>query len=341
MFDFKSANAPRKLNRDFILSKVSDAQIFYYYFGPFNLKDVYPSKFGAGKHRDRNHSTGFYVSASGKLIYNHLNGREDKMDCFSFVQRLYNCTFSDALKRIAGDFGLVGNIDSEVMNKTRIALASFDRTYKTETKIHFVPMPFTPEAGHFWKPYGITKEELKREGVYQIKKLYINETLIPNSDNALRFALTVPHKDELLVKVYSPGSDSKLKWVSNIPLDMPFGLNNLKKPGKFSFIAKAVKDMIVLKKFLPSVIASQNENYSSIPDKVIKKLEFNFEKNYIGWDNDWPGLRGMVPMRKKGFIPLYVPVEYRIREGIKDFSDLAKERGLNAVEDLLKQNNLI
>jgi hypothetical protein len=341
MYDFKETEAPQKLNRDFILSKISDAQIFYYYFGKFDLKTLYPSKFASGKHGDKNPSTGFYISKSGKIIYNHLNGREEKMDCFAFVCRLYNIDFSDALRRIAGDFGLLGGKTSQLVKSSKKALASFDRTLKKDTKIHFVPESiFSYDAWQFWKSYHIDLEELKREGVYQIKKLFINERFIPNSTNCLRFALTVPYKDELLTKVYSPGGKDQLKWVSNIPLDLPFGLSTLNKDSGYSFTAKAVKDMIVLKKFLPSVIASQNENWSSISEHTIKKLTFYFEKNYVGWDNDWPGLRGMVTMRNRGFLPIYVPVQYRC-EGIKDFSDLAKEKGLKAVEELLKQNNLI
>lgn len=342
MFDFNTAEAPQKLNRDFILSKITDAQIWFYYFGKFDLKTLYPSKFASGKHGDRNPSTGFYLSRSGKIIYNHLNGREEKMDCFAFVCRMYNCDFSTALKRIAADFGLIDGKITQAASKAVKASASFDRTLKKETKIHFVPEKlFDLKAWKFWKEYHIDLEELKAEGVYQIKKLYINEMFIPNKNDSLRFALTLPYKDELLTKVYSPGGTDQLKWVSNIPLDLPFGVHNLNKQGKFSFTTKAVKDMIILKKFLPSVIASQNENWSSMSEHTIKKLNFYFPENYVGWDNDWPGLRGMVTMRNRGFKPIYVPVKHRCEEGIKDFSDLAKAKGLKVVEELLKQHELI
>ena len=106
MFNFNDVEVPKRLNRDFVLSKVSDAMIFGYYFGKFNLKSIYPSKF----HKDKNPSSGFYVSKSGKIIYNHLNGKEPKMDCFEFVKKLYNCEFRDAVKRIALDFGLTRTV---------------------------------------------------------------------------------------------------------------------------------------------------------------------------------------------------------------------------------------
>lgn len=336
MFDFKSVDAPKKLNRDFILSKLTDAQIFYYYFGKFDLKSIYPSKF----HKDSNPSSGFYISSSGKIIYNHLNNKEPKMDCFAFVCRVYNCSFSDAIKRIALDFGLISGSPTPMADKVLKDLANFDKSYKKETRIHFVPQAFNSEAKAFWKSFHATRDELKREGVFQIKKLYINDIFIPNKTNSLRFALTVPYKDELLTKVYSPGGDDRLKWVSNIPLDLPFGMNTLKKQGKCSITAKAVKDMIILKKFIPSVIASQNESRSAMSEKTIKKLQFYFNENFIGWDNDETGLEAMEEMQTLGFKSAYVPIEL-LKEGIKDFSDLAKAKGLGAVERLLIKHKII
>ena len=219
-------------------------------------------------------------------------------------------------------------------------LANFDRSYKKETKIHFVPQAFDGEARAFWKPFHITRDELKKAQIYQIKKLYINEVPIPNYNNCLRFALTVPFKDETLTKVYSPGGDDKLKWVSNIPLDLPFGLEDIKRPGESSFTAKAQKDRIILKKFLPHVIASQNESKSAMPSKVIKKLMFNYPVNWLGWDADESGLSAMEDMKPLGFKTLHTPIDF-LKEGIKDFSDLAKEKGLQAVEDLLIQYGVI
>lgn len=340
-FNFSNIEAPKKLNRDFILSKISDAMIFGYYFGKFDLKSVYPSKF----HKDNSPSTGFYISKSGKIIYNHLNDKEPKLDAFSFVMRLYHCSFSDAIKKIATDFGLVsGEINSMAGNVIK-NLANFDKSHKKSTKIHFKPKSFDSEARAFWSPYHITRDELKRENIYQIDKLYINEIFIPNHSNCLRFALTVPNKDEMLVKVYSPGDNDGLKWVSNIPLDLPFGLEDIKKPGKRSFTSKAQKDRIIIKKFLPVVLASQNESIAAMSSSLLKKLGFFYQENWVGWDNDETGLFAMQELIAKdickdSFKSIHVPIEYA-KEGIKDFSDLAKEKGLKAIEKLLKENELI
>lgn len=338
MFDFNSVEAPATLNKDFVLSRVTDAQIFYYYFGKFDLKNVYPSKF----HRDRNPSTGFYISKSGKIIYNHLNGREPKMDCFAFVQRLYNCDFRDAVKRIALDFGLISGNPNPMAGKVLKDLATFDRSYKKETKIHFTAYPWGAEGLAFWKTCHITKDEVKKNGIYHIKDLFINEIKIPNRNNALRFALTVPYKDQLLTKVYSPEKDKdQLKWVSNIPIDLPFGMDTLPTNAPFSLGTKAQKCRLVLMKFLPAVYATQNESRAALSEYTTKKLKFRYPKNYLWWDADETGVEAMKEMEKDGYKPLSLDEQLFKETGIKDPSDLAKGKGLKAVEQFLKKHKLI
>lgn len=334
MFDFKNVQASHKLNRDFVLSKISDSMIFGYYFGPFKLDQIYSSKF----RKDNNPSTGFYVSTSGKIIYNDLRTAE-KLDAFAFVQKLYKCSFAEAVKKVATDFGLITGQRSAAADKVMIDMQNFDKSYKQQTKIHFVADKWTKENLSYWEEYHTTKDELKREGIYPIKKLYINEQFIPNKNNVLRYALTVEHKSETLVKVYSPGDDT-LKWVSNIPLDIPFGFTDLPFEGENSFCAKAQKDRLVILKFLPDVIAAQNESISAISPQTASSLQFNYLRNFVGWDNDETGLDAMEQMKDRGFIPVHVPIEWN-EKGIKDFSDLAKIKGLGAVEKLLKQNGVI
>lgn len=332
MFNFDKVEAPARLNKDFVLGKITDAMIFGYYFGKFDLRSVYPSKF----HKDRTPSTGFYVSKSGKLIYNHFNEKEPKLDAFAFVARLYNCSFKEAVKRIATDFGLLAKGSNNVAEEMLARMATFDRNYKKETKINFSYKKWDSESLAFWNRFHIDRSELKRDGYFFIDKLFINDQFIPNNANCMRFALTVPYKDQLLTKVYSPGGQDQLKWVSNIPLDMPFGLDKLDKTAPFSFGAKAAKDMTVVKKFLPAVYATQNESQSAMSEKTMKMLQFYYPKNYLGWDNDETGLEAMQEMEPKGFIPL--PIE---NPETKDYSDFVEANDLDGLEKFFIEKGLI
>ena len=99
MIDFSKIDSDLLLTPTWILSRVEDSTIFSFYFGKFELGKVYPSKF----RKDRNPSTGFYVSRSGNLNYNDLiNG--EKLNCFEFVMKLHGCDFKQSLTLIASDF---------------------------------------------------------------------------------------------------------------------------------------------------------------------------------------------------------------------------------------------
>lgn len=335
MFDFSKVNAPQKLNKDFILSRITDAQIFGYYHGPFKIGQVYTSKL----RRDRNPSCGFYISKSGKLIYNDLARRGESYDAFAFVAKLYNLSFADAVKKIAADFGLVTGVQTPEVKKVIKQLKDFDKSFKKDTRIHFSAARWDDENLAYWKQYHITKQELEREQIYPINKLWINDYPVSNPNNDVRYALTLQYKGEMRTKIYAPGSEN-LKWVTNISLDVPFGMDGLKYGSPFCFIAKAQKDRMVLMKFLRSVIATQNESESAI-ESVMSKLLFNFPVNYLGWDPDERGLEEMAVLKDKGFTPLHLPIEQFENEGIKDYADLAKEKGLGAVEKFLTQNKLL
>lgn len=335
MFNFKSVDEPHKLNKNYILSKITDAQIFGYYFGPFKFNESYPSRF----RKDKNPSTGFYISSAGNLIYNDLARNNESYDAFAFVQKMYNLSFSDTLKRIAADFGLVTGKPQDMAAKAMVQLKDFDKAFKADTTIHFSAGKWTESNLAFWASYHITKEELKEAGIYVVNDLYISGQEIKKNPEALRFALTETVKGEMRTKIYSPGS-LNFKWITNIPANHPFGINQMKR-GDSLFIAKAQKDRLVLKKFLPNVIAAQNEKKQALPNDVLTKLKSYYKTIYIGFDNDETGLDSMKRFEAEGLIPVHVPVEWREQAGLKDFADVAKDIGLDGVKHILQQNNVI
>lgn len=332
MFDFNKVESTVKIDKAFILSKLSDAQIFRYYFGHFDLNTSYKSKFI----KDNTPSTGFYISKSGKLIYNHLNGKVDKMDCFAFVQHLFNLDFKGTVNKIAYDFGLVSGNPAPVNKKVLDDLVDFDRDHKKETKISIIAAKWTDTNSKFWSNHEISIDELKREGVYPIKKLFINEKPISNPNDFIRYALTTERKKETLIKVYSPNPEDKFKWVNNIPLDHPFGIQTLNKTADYCVVTKSVKDMIILKKFFPAVIASQNESRSAISDSTMANLNRLFQFSCLAWDIDDTGLEAMTEMEEFGFVPMHLPIEF-FEEGIKDFGDFVLKYGLKELDYIIQQ----
>ena len=337
MIDFSNIDAPVSVNVDFILSKLDEVQIFYYYFGHFELGKVYPSKF----RRDRNASTGFYVNRNGKVIYNDLKTGE-KLNCFTFVQKLHNLTFVGALNRIAEDFGLVGDSSSTLTTSILNQSIEFDREYKRNTLIQFIPGQWTANRLRYWSEYYICEDELRKNEVYPVDKLFINKQEIYNLDE-LCFAYIVHEKTKdgnvIYIKIYSPHSE-RMKWLSNIPITVSFGMDTLVYGTDQVEIGKAQKDRMILLKFFKSVIGTQNESESALPSRLVNHLRFHFPKRTIFWDSDETGVENCTKFNSRGFGYFNTPKEL-LAQDIKDVSDYVKQFGLSSLETLFKQKNLL
>jgi hypothetical protein len=335
MIDFGQIESPIKLTTEWVLSKVEDHQIFRYYFGEFELGKVYSSKF----RRDSTPSTGFYISKNGALLYNDFRTGE-KLNCFTYVAKIYNLSFKEAIKRIALDFGLIKGGSGRAQDILDQAI-SFDREYKKTTLIQFIPGKWTTNRVLYWNQYEITVPELKREEVYPVDKLFINKVEIKVDELCFAYVVRerVKGKENVYIKIYSPFSQ-RMKWLSNIPISVPFGLNNLSYKSHRLIIGKAQKDRLVLLKLFPSVIGTQNESESALPDDLVKHLCFNFDERIIMWDNDETGVENCKKFNPKGFGYFNIPKTYS-DQGIKDVSDLVAVYGIKRLEKLLKDKNII
>lgn len=335
MFDFSKVYT-QPINRDFILSKVSDSQIFWEYFGSFELGKVYPSKF----RKDRSPSTGFYVGKTGKLIYNDIATGE-KLDCFAFVAKLLNITYAEAIRTVGVDFGIISGTSSRNLSREHLNRAELvDKEIKKNTLIQIVPDRWKDEYLGYWREYEITKEELIGERVYPVKELYINKKKIYNPHNLQRYAYLQHFEGKDYMKIYSP-KDKSMKWVSNIPLSVPFGIDNLKPQTDTLLITKSKKDMMVLKKIHPDVIATQNESSAALPEDIQALAWSLWKIGCIIWDNDEVGVSNCTEFNELGFTYFNIPREYYKKFKIKDPSDFVAYYGIDALQDLMKQKGII
>lgn len=337
MFDFsKVYSCP--INKSFLLSKLSEEAIFFYYFGkPFKLGERYSSPF----RKDRNPSMGFYINKNGFLTCNDFRTGE-KLDCVAFVSKLYNITYGEAIKKIAGDFGLISSEEGvKVSINSLKSLESFDRDFKKNTLIQIVPSKWEKRHLNYWKLYEITKEELIREKIYPVKELYINKVKIGNRGNYIRFAYLQQHEGKNYFKIYTPDDTYGCKWFSNIPIFVPFNIDSLDYSNDTIYITKSKKDLVILKKLFKNVIATQNESESALNNETCSHLLEKFKKRIIIWDNDETGVENCKKFNEKGFDYFNIPYSEYEKYKIKDPSDYVRYYGLEALEELFKQKNII
>lgn len=334
MFDFSKVHT-EPINSHFILKRVTDSVVFSHYFGEFELGKVYPSVF----RKDRNPSTGFYVGKTGKLIYNDLTTSE-KLDCFAFVAKLYNISYGEAIKRIATDFGLLAGTTSVVPSSDVLRGLQVDKETKRQTIIQITPSKWTDNHLSFWREFEITKEELITNEVFPVRNLYINKKRIYNPHNYIRFAYLQRDKENEYLKIYSP-ADRHMKWVSNIPLNVPFGFDKLPNKSDTLIITKSQKDRIVLKKLFTDVIATQNESESSLPASMQEQFLQSYTKRIIFWDNDPTGVDNCKKFNDKGFGYFNIPKTYYEKFKIKDASDFVAYYGVDALKELFVEKGIL
>lgn len=326
-----------KFSKEFILSKIDDYNIIRFYLGEdFNFKKKFRSPFRE-KGSDNKPNLTFFLGDNGKIIFKDFASGQGG-DCFKFVQEMFKLTHSQSLMKIATDFGLEeGTFKIQLTKKP-------DSIHKQAKLIQIVPREFTKEDLEYWNAYHISEEELKNKNVFSIQKLYLNKQVVPNYNKELRFAYLF---DDYL-KIYSPLSQ-EFKWISSCPNDFISGFDNIKykvfsgTQDEKLIISKSVKDELVLSKFFKDVCSTQNESSASINAENMQIILKGYkpENVYITYDNDEAGVKAsQYYTQNYGFKYVNVPKIYR-REGIKDWADLVKHKGLDTMENYLKIKKLI
>jgi hypothetical protein len=336
MFDFSNIKSEDSyITKDFVLSKLSDQQIIEYYL---NIKLQYSNLISSPFRRDRNPSFGIkYVG--DKFIAKDFSTNET-FDCFSIVQKLYNCNFQEALKIISNDFKLK-DIST---NATRMLFNSSD-SIKLSVKKNIITIEsqdYTLVDKEYWGQYYIDIDTLKLFNVYSCKYVWLNGSLcrIYNRNNPV-----YAYEFNQSYKIYCPlTKNKKTKWLFSGSQNDIEGYNYFKTkcfldPSKkftsenILIITKSLKDVMCLYKLGYQSISLQGE-MNSLSNKIYEELKQNgIEHIYSLYDNDKSGKQGTAHLTNtyKDIIPKFIPDEY----GVKDISDFIRVYGLNNAQMLI------
>jgi hypothetical protein len=315
-----------------IYNKINDSEIFRYYFGEFELGKAYPSVF----RKDLKPSTGFFVGSTGRIIYNDLTTGE-KLDAVNFVMKLYNISYPLAVIKIKEDLELISKDGKPLLHRKEFVREVLT---KEEVDISIITRPFTDNDFAFFNRYNISRYELTKNDVFSIKGVFMKGKLFRYSDKDIRFAFRVINGGKAYFKLYSP-NHATYKWINNIPLTIPFGIDSLPRKDKRLIVTKSLKDKIVLNKFFTDVIGLQNESAASFTEDNIEKLKKEYDEIIINFDADAPGIKAASYYTDRyGFKSFNIPQEIYKEYNVKDYSDYVKEFGLIQLKKLLKWQKL-
>ncbi len=292
-------------------------------------------------HKDENPS--FLIgNRNGYLSFIDFADSSKRGDCFTFVKLMHPgmTTMNEVLELIDKDFGLGFRAEHNT-GKYKLITQSYSQPEECKEKhntiIQVVTRKFTSEELKYWAEYYQDIEDLKREHVYSISKLYLNRRLFPLNDLELRFGYLYDNK----WKIYRPFAGKKSKWVpNNVPATAMDGKENIVNC-RTAFINKSRKDYMVMREIFPCSCAVQNESIGCFSDENVEFLKANSDRQILSFDSDQPGVVNSQQITKLfGFDYCNVPRKY-LEEGIKDWALLAKEKGLETIERILREKGII
>ena len=326
-----------RLTPQAVLNKISEYDIFRFYMPDKNWKinNATLSPF-------RNESNPSFVIGNkrGFLSFIDFGDTSKRGDCFTFVKMLFNLSsIDDVLRMIDKDFGL-GFLAGTSTDKYK----SIQKEYKQPedlgkrySLIQVVTRKFTKEELAYWNQYYQSLDDLRANNVYSIKEMFLNRKRFPLRETDLRFGYLYDGH----WKIYRPFGDKKSKWVpNNVPITAMDGREDIKNCS-VAFINKSKKDYMVMKKVFPCCCAVQNEGVACFSDENVEYLKANSDRQILSFDADEVGVKNSQMITKLfDFEYANVPRKY-LTEGIKDWADLAKEHGLEAIESYLKHKQLL
>ena len=327
--DFSLIKQP-KLNKDLILSKLSEEQIFSFYIGSeIRSKKLFRSKL----RNDKNPTCSMYRSKSGALIYKDF-ATNQHLNCFAYVMELFKCDYYSALKIIANDFNIVRD-SSIVKNRGKIISKDFRIEEKEFSKIQVEIQDFTELELKWWSKYGITPDILKKYNVYSCKHVFLNDQLVAKSQQHCPIFgyYGKKYQGNELWKIYFP-KRKEYRFMGNYPSRKMQGYEQLPKTGKVCVITKSQKDCMTL--YSLGIPACAPNSETIIPNEaIISDLKSRFKYIICLWDNDYTGISFLNKFRHKYPELIYTWIPRALKA--KDISDYYKENGKKETIKLIKE----
>lgn len=318
MYSRKRAKLPDNITLDWILSKVTEYDIYAKYIGQFKVGMIYNSPF----RKDKNPSFGIYYSKRTKQLLFKDHGTGECGNVIKFVSLFTGKTeYNDILSDI------VDNLN--ITNNTKL-VSSKQYIPPTETVIGVVRQEFTDVDINYWKQFNISINTLKKFNVNSIK-YYLCNGIVKGTykrENPM-YAYKVYNN----FKIYRPLADKYTKWRNNLTDYDIQGYEQLPQKGNILFITKSMKDVMCLHEMgYPAVSPSSESTF--LPKDVLEQLKTRFKRIIILFDRDTAGVkRSRKLSRETGLEAMFINKKFKA----KDVSDAVKANSFEEIKNWLDE----
>lgn len=317
-----------EITKAYLLSKFSEETFMEYYLGIPVAKKLYRNPL----RKDNKPTCSFYRNKSGELIFKDFSG-VFYGNFISVVMFKYSCTYHQALRIIANDFGLIH--DNKIpKNKGKLNVNAPVFKDDGAAIIQVEIKDFSKSEIEWWGDYGVTDKILKKFHVFSCKNVFLNGNVIStSSDHCPIYGYYGGKKEGIeLWRIYFPKRKS-YRFLSNWDSKKIQGIKQLPNEGKLLVITKSLKDVMCLYSLGIPAIAPNSETLF-IPDALYVELKNRFKNIVVLYDNDLAGIANMRKIRDKYKVKcLWIPRSYEA----KDISDFHKKYGRKKTLELIKQ----
>jgi len=332
MFKFKIP-----VNREYILKRITEEDIFERYLG---IRPQFNTEFTNPLREDKSPGCVFYINQYGRIKFKDYSWGFN-WDCFNVVEYLYKINFSEALKRVAIDFGLTdGHISDPSLNRREAK--------KDKLELRIKRRDFNLDDYNFWtRQYGFTESDLREASIYPIEYAWF----VRNGQLELIYAYKPGdpgygyHFGGYDYKLYFPYKQKPGRFIQNRG-DIIQGLDKLPSTGgHILIITKSYKDVVCINKYCKHLgcygIAPMSEN-KLIPFSLYHTLALKYDYIFVLMDFDRTGIRVAQEYRTKfGLKTLFFGLDFKggkfikSNNSIKDFSDHIKYKGIDSTINLI------
>lgn len=318
LYDTTKIQDEQQVTLEWILSKVTEYDIYSAYIGNFKVGMIYNSPF----RQDKNPSFGCYYSRTTKQLMFKDHGTGDCGNVIKFVSLLTGLTnYSDILNNIVNKL--------KITNDTQL-VSSKQYISSKETVIGVVRQDFTLTDTNYWSQFNISLDTLKKFGVSSIK-YYLCDGIVKGiyKDTNPMYAYKVYNH----FKIYRPLADKYTKWRNNLTENDIQGFKQLPKTGDILIITKSMKDVMCLYEMgIPAISPSSESTF--IPDKALEQLKKRFKRIIILFDRDKAGVKYLRKMSVKTGLEGFL-LNKKLKS--KDVSDSIKLNGFEETKKFIEK----
>lgn len=308
-----------------IKSKIGDENIAKKYLGITKIPCVMKSPLRV----DNKPSFAIYQHDDGSVYYiDYATG--EKGSLYNLLCSLWHSSFIDVISKIVGGF----NQQQIEYNQRQLRKQTGKIIARNQVALQCRVREWQSYDIDYWQSYGISLQWLKYAEVYPISHKIIIKDDKKYTFGADKYAYCFVERKEgkITLKVYQPFNTKGFKWSNKHDRSVISLWTKVPEKGKRICICSSLKDALCLwaNTGIPA-ISVQGEGYS-MSETAVNVLKKRFERIYVLFDNDEPGLKdGEKLSHETGFINVVLPPF----KGGKDISDYYKIKGKEAFVELI------